>query len=148
MGARKKRCEMITKKAAFISAYLEALGNLRAVSEKMGIPYNTARQWAYDPEVTKERDAIIAEHNSHLFTLARQCLERTVECDLDGSVTASLFLMKAAQPEIFDEGVRRQRIASEATVKAAEIASIPRVKEETPEEWKARTNRERAERCV
>ena len=145
MPARKKRCEMIAKKTAFISAYLESLGNLRATSEKMGIPYNTCRQWAADPEVTKERDAILAEHNAHLFALARQCLERTVEADAEGSVTASMFLLKAHQPEVFDERVRQARIAAAATVEAAKLSALPAVKEETPDEWQARVKKELAD---
>jgi len=86
---------------AFLVEYVASGHNRARAARKLKIPYNTVRKWFEQDEEFQRR---VAEVNDEWHDLLRASLfKRAVE----KSDNAAFFFLKAYDPEMYDDNVRR-----------------------------------------
>ncbi len=102
----KKRITIVENQAEYLRVLLTKEGKSGPTLKAIGLTRETLSRWRDDPEF-REREACVFEE------LEEECL-RHLKTRFKHDTTALIFRLKSLNPDLYDEGVRREKIRAEA----------------------------------
>lgn len=93
------------KQNRFLLAYLETCGNRTEAAKIAGVPLPTMYRWFREPEFCERLTKTFQRFEQPL-------LEEAIKRALAKSDLLLMFLLKSINPERYDEGVRKQKLAN------------------------------------
>lgn len=110
----KKQSKLTPAQIKYLSEYAKDW-NVSRAAKAARIHYQTVTNWKMkSPLFVSEIERI---HHAAAMELAHEAKKRA----LKKSDTLLIFLLKSLYPQMFDEGVRRQRVANEALLESAAL---------------------------
>ncbi|TXH08773.1 MAG: hypothetical protein E6R03_17630 [Hyphomicrobiaceae bacterium] len=103
---RTKRTDITENQAEYLRILLTKDGKSGPTLKAIGLSRETLSRWREDPEF-REREACVFEE------LEAECL-RLLKKRFNHDTTALIFRLKSLNPDLYDEGVRREKIRAEA----------------------------------
>jgi hypothetical protein len=102
----KKRITIVENQAEYLRVLLTKEGKSGPTLKAIGLTRETLSRWRDDPEF-REREACVFEE------LEENCLKE-LKKRFKHDTTALIFRLKSLNPDLYDEGVRREKIRAEA----------------------------------
>lgn len=128
---QKRRTDLVENQAEYLRGLLENEGKSGPTLRKMGFSRETLSRWRDDPDF-REREACVFED------LERECL-KLLRKRFSHDTTALIFRLKSLNPELYDEGVRRERIRAEALTDPDKVKPVTVIIQREPKEPKEPT---------
>lgn len=102
----KKRITIVENQAEYLRILLTKEGKSGPTLRQIGLTRETLSRWRDDPEFC-EREACVFEE------LEENCLKE-LKKRFKHDTTALIFRLKSLNPDLYDEGVRREKLRNEA----------------------------------